>query len=255
MSMRRSIAAVLIAIMMFAGQASAGVLYLSTSATNPSPGVPEIYLHPFGLGLPSSTTLYLWFELTTNEMVTGLAVDLVMDHPGHVVSTGSVTVPNPVVYGDVRWNPGKDNGSTGQANKLISGTRLFALSENGVNGSFGALDSTYRAGNSYRVAQVTVSALGMSFGHTNVWITTNTGGGISYANGQHVIGTDPDTGEPVYVMWDDPANTGFGSMFDPVNHRLVGITGATPDAIIRVIPEPTALSLLALGGLALRRRR
>lgn len=255
MSLRGALAIVFLAIAWLAGNTSAGVLYLSTSATNPNPGVPEIYLHPVGLGLPSSTTLYLWFQLSTNEKVNGLTVDLVMDSPGHVVSTGSVTVSNPIVSGNVRWNSGKINGTTGAGTKLIDNMRLFAITENGINGSFGSLDSTYRVGNSYRVAQVTISALSMPLGSTNVWITTNDGGGISYAEGWHVIGTDPDSGDPVEIMWNNPDTTGFGTMFDPVEPRQVGVTGASPDAIIRVVPEPTAVSLLALGGLAMLRRR
>ncbi|MCC7409002.1 MAG: PEP-CTERM sorting domain-containing protein [Phycisphaeraceae bacterium] len=241
-----------------AGQASAGVLYLvadSAIPALPAPGVPEVTLDPTGVSFPSSINLYMYFQVPTNEKINGLAVDLVMDAPGHVVSTGAINVSNPFINPNTRWNAGKVNGTTGAASKLIDGMVLFAITENGINGTFGAADNTYKANSSsYRVAIVTVSAVGMAPGDTNVWITTNNGGGISYAEGEYFIGED-EFGDPIFGQWNNPATTGFGTVGDQVDPRTAGVAGALADAIIHVVPEPASLSLLALGGLALARRR
>ncbi|MCC7408494.1 MAG: hypothetical protein IT442_10505 [Phycisphaeraceae bacterium] len=252
MSLRGTYAVVLLATALLAGNTSAGVLYLSTSATNPSPGVPEIYLWIGGPLWEDSVNLYLWFQLAEDEKVNGLAVDLVCDWPGAVQVISPVTVPNPVVYGNSRWSPGKHDGTTGSPVKLIDAMRLFALSENGINGSFGSLDSTYRVGNSYLVAQVTMAKTMLA--NARIWITTNDGGGISYDEGPRVIGIDPETEEPIFGVWHNPATTGFGTAGDQVDPRGSGITGRYPDAIFWA-PEPTAMCLLILGGLALLRRR
>ena len=62
--------------------------------------------------------------------------------------------------------------------------------------------------------------------------------------GEKKIGYSPDT---------DP-NIRFGTGDDPISREIAGNQSTVADATIEIIPEPTALSLLALGGLALIRR-
>lgn len=232
------IAAFTVVAALVAGQAFAQPLfYLSES--NPGDGTNAAGNPDITLNVGETTTVTLWAE-TDGTSIIGVDLDILNSILGVASAVpGSLVLYNPgplPVIGNKRWNDGSVAGVEGQ---LLTGTLLAAIGgPNGI-GSGGAdfFDPTIENG-AYPILSFDIQ--GDAVGATDVFMTIS-GGGMAYA------GVD---GAETFINFGtgDNAIAAVGSV-NPNGQSAVA------DATITVIPEPASLSLLALGALALVRRR
>ncbi len=200
-------------------------------ALTAGPSNPDITLN-----VGETATLTLWVKTNGGSMIGGSFGIAATD--AAILTTNSVTSHNPLTFGVARWNAGFLPGTPGEA---VTNVLYVALGgPNGVGSlatQFG--DATYNAAQgAYPLLTFEVQA--DAVGVTELFIEIE-GGGMVYA------GVD---GEDTLATFGagDAAISAVGSI-NPGGRSLLA------DATITVIPEPASLSLLALGALALVRRR
>jgi len=262
------IAAFLVVAGLAASQAHAtGYLYFAT--LNHHSGAITIGNPSLTMNVGDSATLYLWYSwgtpngTTTQNKVQGLGLDILSSNPAVLQGTNMVML-NPNVNPDdeleTRWNPPVGTGTLGD---LVTGINAVAIGSNPVDGTTGdqmpvnfANDETSQTNhnpgtntewNSVLVGSITFQATAAG--------TTD----IKLAAGQSLI-----VGNAVATSTGLP-NLGFGwgdallpvSVSGTQKYIAAGVVSTLADATVTVnaIPEPATLGLLALGGLALIRRR
>lgn len=223
------------------GQAYAAVMnfWLSTEgpgALTAGPGNPNLVLN-----VGDEVNLTIWVQPLTSQLL-GATLNVATSSVG-VVNTvdGSIVDYNPGFAGNTRWNA-EFIGGTADAQYLYKDNLYLAVGgPHGVGGFIADFfdptrNATFAA---YPLATLTVRA--DAVGVTELFFEV-AGGGLSYAgilDGTQVLADFGDGDDPIIAV---------GSL-------NLGGRSALADATITVVPEPASLGLLALGALALVRRR
>ncbi len=223
-----------------AGQTFAATMnfWLSTEGVGEltaGPGNPELTLN-----VGDEVTLTIWVNPQTSVLIGG-TFNVATTNVG-VVNTvdGSVEAYNPAFAGNTRWNAGFDPGSYSAENLYEEPVYVAVGGPHGVGGFIPEFFDTTRnaAFNAYPLASFTIRA--DAIGQTELFFEI-AGGGLVYAGTANPdILANFGTG--------DDAIAAVGSL-NPAGRSLLA------DATITVVPEPASLGLLALGALALVRRR
>jgi len=257
--------AAMVAAGLMAGQAmGAGVVfYLSDvplGAGVPTPINPQITLELYPPEGPESVTWYLWAQFSSGTS-TCIGMDYAETNAG-VVTVDAVSVWNGIINpltmdpedpttAMYRWNG--SNVTTGDLGGYAAvggfndpqGVNAAGLtSAQRLNG-----DPTWRGATPYQwyVGEVTFTAA--QLGETDIFLTIND---TLMIGNTTLIGTNL---APNIRFGAGEANSSPVSVDGATYYVASGVTGAVADAHITVIPEPGSLALLALGGLALIRRR
>ncbi|MCC7406733.1 MAG: PEP-CTERM sorting domain-containing protein [Phycisphaeraceae bacterium] len=227
------LAAIALLVVCLASRTSAAVVFLSTHSwydmfNPPSQINPTVTLAP-----GETAHLYLWAYVGYNEYIQGMGIDILSSTPG-------IAVANQVQVDHFPWNP---QSAWPTAGNLATGFDLDgAVPYLGLPGSNPGWHEGYvqipeAILGLWNVAEFTVE--GLAPGTTNVFITSNQGGGITYRA--------PYGGPLTNLGWGDAAvDTTLGP----------GIASTLADATIVVTPEPATVGLMSLAGaLVLVRRR
>jgi hypothetical protein len=239
------VATILIVAGLTAGQALGAQLFFTVGPiANPATDViavdnPSIELANVG----DTAEVHMWVKGTVAEKVVGIGMSILNDTPGVAVAqVGSLTIHDAGILASIfRWEPGS---SPGVEDELVQDIVLAAVSGPiGLDWAYPFVplyDTEYNAAaSSFLVYSFVVEATGP--GTTGVYLTSTDAGGVVYADGKA-----PAEGQG----W---AYLGAGD--DMVYTSVPGTASALADLTITVLPEPASLALLALGGLALIRRR
>lgn len=205
-------------------------------ALTAGPSNPDITLN-----VGETATLTLWVATPGGASLIGGSFGIAATDPA-ILTTNSVSSYNPTVLGQPRWNAGFLPGTAGEA---VTNVLYVALGgPNGVGSALTELaqplgDPTYNAAQD-AFALLTFEVQADAVGVTELFLELE-GGGMVYA------GVDGANTLATFGAGDD-AIVAVGSL-NPGGRSLLA------DATITVVPEPASLSLLALGALALVRRR
>lgn len=228
-----------------AGQTYAATMnwWLSEESAAPlSQGVhnPEITLNP-----GEEVTLTVWVK-TNGTKLNGATFNIATTVAG-VVNTvdGSINVYNPNVFGTDRWEAGFAPGtSVDNTGYIYQDPVLVAINANGIGTQVTDFADTTRDAGQAAYPLLTLTLRGDAPGVTELFFEI-AGGGLSYAVGANAVPTSETFA--TFGAGDD-AIAAVGSL-NPAGRSLLA------DATITVVPEPASLGLLALGALALVRRR
>jgi hypothetical protein len=247
------VAAMIIVAGLTAGQALGAQLFFTVGpvpdATTYSVVVdnPVVNLDPSGVLYPSSVEVHLWATGVVGvEKVVGLGIDILSATPG-VAAGGAPTVyDTPGILGRQKW---EDGYSPGTPDDLVQGTILPAVTTDALDWTDVVVtvlgyDPDYNMpAAAFHVLSFEVTPV--SAGTTEVFLTSNIKGGIVYGGTPEA----PTSGDGTFLG-------NYGAFDDAVPTNTPGTASALADLTINVVvPEPASLALLALGGLALIRRR
>jgi hypothetical protein len=220
---------VLVCVGLLAGVANASDIgiFLGESAVEVSDGVtPEFTCDD------APKTLYIWADLVDGDRWIGISMNVDFDGAGAVLVETSelydryVPPATPLLPS---WNPGSDFSFVGDNYAAVA-----AITEQGLGGALDVPTIDNGGRGYYLIGELTIDCLD-PFEATDLYLTVGASG-IARAGA---------------VPGEDDIYFGFGD--DPVASDATGVRTALPEAIIAV-PEPASLLLLALVGLALRRR-
>lgn len=258
------IAAMLVAGLMVSQAMGAATIYLSTSPLpavgqpGPLPSNPQITLE-----VGQTATLNVWAQLATaTSTVLGLNF---AETNGAVINVDSVNVWNGAVgsytdpetgewaYDYWRWN-GADT-TTGAVGGFSAVGKFDDRDSGGVaavglSSTYASTDPTKRTPtpNKFWVGSFTFTAT--QAGETDIFLEVNH---LLILGNAGFIGTPA---APVLLLGANDTTPVATSVDDKgVNYIAEFARSLLPDAHITVTPEPASLALLALGGLALLRRR
>jgi hypothetical protein len=233
-------AAIALVVAFVAGQTFAATMnfWLSVEGLGELTGGPSVPNLTIDLG--EEVTLTIWVQTQGAHLIGGTFS--VAKTNADVVNTvdGSILAYDPVTFGQPRWNAGFFPGTSTAANVYHEPIFVAVGGPNGVGTQITEFaDTTYAAAfGAYPLASFTIR--GDQIGTTDLFFEV-AGGGMAYSN------TDPEDTLAVFGAGNDAINA----------HGNINLGGrsALADATITVVPEPASLGLLALGALALVRRR
>ena len=241
------------------GTAEAGRLFFSTSSTDPSvdftAGVASNTNLAINLLSGQSVTVYMWYERFGNtngnisngqgDVIDGLSLDILSSSP--LVTRTGLTLDNPLdedVTGENRWGSVGLGGApttsvlVDDSNTVATGGSFFGKTFDPLRSATASaiLDPTTSSGPNAGVARYGSLTLlaGATAGTTQIRYAVGPLG-ISYVNANNV---------------GELSKFGFGD--NAVSGATAGATSTLADLTITVIvPEPSSLALLGLGGLGL----
>jgi hypothetical protein len=226
-----------------------GMLYFSTSATNPGATSPTntAATNPhITIAQGSSTSLYLWAQVNDKVAINGLSLAVQSSNPSVVTATDR-SIDNPTNASGARWNglnpgilgpPGSATLWSGENAVFVNGN-LFGLDGanfTSINGTYVSQGANADGSGEPMVGSLLVGSLtlvGNTPGTTNLFLSTGDGV-LSYEEGY-------------------AGSVQFGAGDPLVSAGLAGLTSSLADATITVtpVPEPTALALAVIGAIGL----
>lgn len=266
----------LTAALALAGGASATSVLLSDSNTSANDTVNQAVL------LNGSSTLYVWVDVDPGQTITGLGLDIVSSVASVLEATSYTIYNNTYQSGDDTWQ-GTDSGTIGDLVDDSNAVAVFiaaGLDQSSINTFNGTTD-----GNAFLVGEVAFNATAL--GQTSVSLAI----GANEITDQNLGALTPTfVGGTVYVPgflgdanldgqvsladldvlgqnfggpgeWTEGDFNGDGNVtladLDILGQNFGSgpLTQAEALAYIGVVPEPTSLALLGLGGLLIARRR
>ncbi len=216
----------LVCVGLFAGVASASDLgiFLGESATEVSDGVTPTFTCD-----DAPKTLFIWADVKDLDKWIGISMNVDFQGAGAELVETSEFYDRMILGVLPSWNPGSDFSFVGDNYAAVA-----AITEQGLGGPLDIPDIDNGGRGYYLIGELTIDCLD-PFEATDLYLTVGASG-IARAGA---------------VPGEDDIYFGFGD--DPVASDATGVRTALPEAIIAV-PEPASLLLLALVGLALRRR-
>ena len=176
----------------------------------------------------SPVTLYIWADVVDGDKWIGIAMNVDIEGCATLIDT-SAFYDRQVMGVLPSWNPGSDFSFVGDNYAAVA-----AITEQGLGGPLDVPDIDNGGRGYYLIGELTVECCDPCV-ETALYLTVGASG---IARAGAVPGEDD-----IYFGWGD----------DPVASDATGVRTALPEAIV-CIPEPASLMLLALVGLALRRR-
>ena len=176
----------------------------------------------------SPVTLYIWADVVDGDKWIGISMNVDIEGCATLIETSEFY--DRMILGALpSWNPGSDFSFVGDNYAAVA-----AITEQGLGGPLDVPDIDAGARGYYLIGELAVECCDPCEA-AELYLTVGASG---IARQGAVPGEDD-----IYFGWGD----------DPVASDVAGVRSALPEAIV-CIPEPASLMLLALAGLALRRR-